>query len=225
TDSLGADDDVKRFRNIIKRELALQSPADSILFRDMLFSGRAMGGTDRLGSALSANTGNVVIIASEYAPVISETIVNIHGLSKRFDIKLFGYPLLRELENLEPRYFFDLDMLLYSTFWIDYAKPNVKQFNADYRTTFFTQPSEISFAWQGYDIAYYFISGLALHGNDFLKYPSVHRPELLHTDFMFVRKNNTDGFENHKLFPIRHTKDFNIVLEDDLIHKNSVKAE
>ena len=215
-DSLGVDEDVKRFRNTIIRELSTRMSFDEINFKEALFLSRSMSGrSNRIDNMLSNQTGNVVIIASEFAPVISETIMDVHGLSKRFDVKVFGYPLLREIENLEPRYFFDLDMFLYSTFWIDYTKPNVKQFNADFRTIFFTQPSEISFAWQGYDIAYYFISGLALHGKDFLQNPSIHRPELLHTDFYFVRKNRIDGFENQKLFPIRYTKDFNMILDDD----------
>ena len=216
-DSLGVDEDVRRFRNAIMQELSARKPF--VPFREMLFLSRSQLGNNpnRLANALSNKTGNVVIIASEYAPVISETIMDIHGLLRRFDVKVFGYPLLRELENLEPRYFFDLDMLLYSTYWIDYDKPNVRQFNANFRTTFFTQPSEISFAWQGYDIAYYFISGLALYGKDFIRQPSMHRLELLHTDFYFLRKSNQDGFENQKLFPIRYTKNFDVVLEDSEI--------
>ena len=215
-DSTGIDEDVKRFKNLIIKEMSTRMPFESIRFKEMLFLSRSMLGNDsinRLSHTLSSQMKNVVIIASEAAPVISETIMNIHGLSRRYDIKVLGYPLLRELENLEPRYFFDLDMFLYSTSWIDYSKPNVKQFNADFRKTFFTQPSEISFAWQGYDIAYYFISGLSIHGRDFLRNPSIHRPELLHTDFIFTNKSNRDGFENQKLFPIRYTKDFNVILE------------
>ena len=214
-DSMRVDEDVQKFKNMIMRELSTSSPSEEVRFREKLFLSRSMLGNDRLDNMLSNQTGNVVIIASEQAPVISETITDVQGLSKRFDVKVFGYPLLRELETLDPRYFFDLDMLLYSTSWIDYTKPNVRQFNADYRTTFFTQPSEISFAWQGYDIAYYFMSGLALYGKDFIKNPSMHRPELLHTDFNFVRKSARDGFENQKLFLIRYTKDFNVVLADD----------
>jgi len=215
TDSLRVDEDVRQFRDIMMRELSTRMPSNQIRFRDMLFLSRSrLGNNNSLDNMLDNQTGNVVIIASEHAPVISETIMNVHGLSRRFDVKVFGYPLLRELENLEPRIFFDLDMFLYSTSWIDYTQPNVRKFNADFRTKFFTQPSEISFAWQGYDIAYYFISGLALYGKDFIKNPSVHRPELLHTDYHFVRRSAQDGFENQKLFPIRYTKDFDVILEE-----------
>jgi LysM repeat protein len=217
-DSLGVDEDVKRFRSMIITELSSWIPYDEIKFRELLFFSRSKFDNDsinRLDHALSDQTENVVIIASEDPPVISEAIMDVHGLLKKHNVKVFGYPILREIENLEPRYFFDLDMLLYSPFWIDYTHNDIRQFNADFRNKFMTEPSEISFAWQGYDIAYYFLSGLALHGREFLKDPAMHRPDLLHTDFDFVRKSAEDGFENQKLYLIHFTKEFEVTLEEE----------
>ncbi|MBK9391084.1 MAG: LysM peptidoglycan-binding domain-containing protein [Bacteroidetes bacterium] len=217
-DSLDADEDVKRFRSMIITELSAWMPFEEIKFRELLFFSRSKFDNDsinRLGHALSNQAENVVIIASEDPPVISETIMDVHGLLKKNNVKVFGYPILREIDNLEPRYFFDLDMLLYSTFWIDYEQNDVKQFNSDFRNKFMTEPSEKSFAWQGYDIAYYFLSGLALNGKDFIKDPSIHRPDLLHTDFDFVSKSSQDGFENQKLYLIHFTKEFDVTLAEE----------
>jgi hypothetical protein len=186
--------------------------------RELLFFSRSMFDNDsinRLGHSLSSQSENIIIIASEDAPVISETIMDVHGLSKRYNVKVFGYPVMRDIENLEPHYFFDLDMLLYSPFWIDYTQKDVKQFNSDFRMKFMTQPSEISFAWQGYDIAYYFLSGLALHGKEFIKSPWMHKPDLLHTEYDFVNKSSQDGFENQKLYLIHFTKDYEVTLADE----------
>ena len=218
SDSLGVDEDVKRFRSMIITELTAWMPFDEIKFRELLFFSRSKFDNDsinRLGHALSSQSENVVIIASEDPSVISETIMDVHSLLKKHNAKVFGYPVLREIENLEPRYFFDLDMMLYSPFWIDYNRNDVKQFNADFRMKFMTEPSEISFAWQGYDIAYYFLSGLALHGKEFIKNPSMHRPDLLHTDFDFVSKSSQDGFENQKLFLIHFTRKYDVTLVEE----------
>jgi LysM repeat protein len=221
SDSLGVDEDVKRFKSMIITELSSWMPFEEIKFRELLFFSRSKFDNDsinRLSHALSNQTENVVIIASEDPPVISETIMDVHGLLKKHNVKVFGYPILREIENLEPRYFFDLDMLLYTPFWIDYNRNDIKQFNADFRNKFMTEPSEISFAWQGYDIAYYFMSGLALHGREFLIDPGIHRPDLLHTDFDFVRKSDQDGFENHKLYLIHFTREFDVTLVEEKKH-------
>ena len=99
---------------------------------------------------------NIVVIASEEAPVISETMIDVHSLSRKFDIKVFGYPILRDLDNLDPKYFFDLELMIYSPYWIDYSRSDVMQFNSDFRQKFLTEPTEKSYAWQGYDISLLF---------------------------------------------------------------------
>ena len=214
-DSTGTDDDVKRFKNQIFTELSYHLPFEDIKFKEFLFYSRSMFDNDsinRLSHTLSERSKNIVIIASEEAPVISETITGIHDLSRKFDVKVFGYPAMRELDNLDPKYYFDLDIIMYTPYWINYSNKNVQQFNTTFRHKFLTEPSEKSYAWQGYDIAYYFLSGLAIHGKKFLANPEIHNPILLQSQYDFVRKEQNDGFENQKLYLIRYTKDYEVKL-------------
>jgi LysM repeat protein len=216
TDTAGVDPDVKYFKERILSELSNRIPYSEIRFKEFLFFVRSAFDNDsinRLGHALSDVTGNVVIIASEEDPVISESLMDIHALLKNYDIKVFGYPAMRGLDNLDPKYLFDLDILMYSPYWIDYNKRDVRNFNSDFRHKFLTEPAELSYAWLGYDIAYYFLSGLAIHGKEFISHPEVHNPDLLHTEFDFRRKTVNGGFENQKLYLIRYTKDYEILLE------------
>lgn len=217
-DSLGTDPEVRRFKNSIFRELKNKLPYEDIRFKEITFYSRSMFGNDsinRLSHALSANTNNIIIIASEDPPVISETIQDIHGLSKKFNVNVFGYPVLRELDNLDPKYLFDLNMMIYSSNWIDYSKDDVLQFNSDFRDKFLTEPAEKSYAWLGYDLLYYFLSGLAVHGNNFILNPQIHFPDLLQTEYNFVRMATGDGFENQKLFLIRYTKEYDVKLVEE----------
>ncbi|MCX6325972.1 MAG: LysM peptidoglycan-binding domain-containing protein [Bacteroidia bacterium] len=218
SDTLGIDEDVKRFKNLIFTELSYKLPYEEIKFKEFIFYSRSMFDNDsinRLSHALSEQSKNIVIIASEEAPVISETIMDVHGLSKKFDIKVFGYPAMRDIDNLDPKYFFDLDIMVYSPYWIDYTKNDVKQFYSDFRQKYLTEPSEKSYAWQGYDISYYFLSGIAMHGKDFIAHPEIHYPDLLQTEYYFMRKEAGNGFENQKLFLIRYTKDYEVKLVEE----------
>jgi len=215
SDSAGVDQDVKNFKDKIFAELSNRIPYEEIRFKEFMFYNRSAFDNDsvnRLSHALSKDMENTIIIASEEAPVISETLQEIHGLSKRFPVRVFGYPSLRMLDNLEPKYLFELDILVYSPYWIDYSRKDVREFNADYRHKFVTEPPEMSYAWLGYDIAYYFLTGLAIHGNDFIVHPEIHNPDLLHTQFDFQRKTMNDGFENQKLYPVKFSKDYEVVL-------------
>jgi LysM repeat protein len=218
TDSTGNDADVRRFKNMIFSELNFKIQYDDIKFKEFSFYSRSMFDNDsinRLSHALSDQSENIIIIASEEPPVISETLDNIYALSKKFKVKVFGYPVIRDLDNLDQKELFDMDMLIYSPYWIDYSRKDIRRFNSVYRTKFLTEPTEMSYAWQGYDIAYYFISGLALHGKEFVTHPEMHNPDLLQTEYEFVKKWPGDGFENQKLFPVRFTRDYEVKLVDE----------
>jgi LysM repeat protein len=217
-DSLGVDEDVKRFKNLIFTELSYKLPYEDIKFKEFIFYSRSMFNNDsinRLSHALSEQSDNIVIIASEEAPVISEVIDIVSGLSRKFNTKLFGYPVIRDLDRLDQKELFDMDIMVYSPYWIDYSKKNVKQFNSNFMQKFHTQPLEKSYAWQGYDIAFNFISGLAMHGKSFIRHPEIHYPDLLQSEYDFKQKNAGDGFENQKLFMVRYTKDYQVLLEDE----------
>jgi len=138
--------------------------------------------------------------------------MDVHALVRKYNMKVFGYPYMRSLDNLDPKYFFDLGLMIYSPNWVDYSKDDVIKFNSAFMTRYSTHPSEMSYAWQGYDITYYFLSGLAMHGREFILRPEIHNPDLLHTEFDFRRKSVTDGFENQKLFLIRYTNSYEIEL-------------
>jgi len=208
-------DTIGKFRNKIINELSTQMPFEEIRLKDMVFYSRSVFGNDsinRLAHALSEESRNVIIIASENAPVMSESLTNIHALSRKYDLYVFGYPGMRYLDNLDHKICFDLGLMVYSPYWVDYSRRNVKAFRSDFRAKFHTEPPEDSYAWQGYDILYYFISGLAMNGKEFLTHPEIHNPELLHTEFDFRRDSFNDGFENKKLFLIRYSNDYELEL-------------
>ncbi len=218
SDSTGTDEEVKRFKNKIFTELTYKLPYEDIKFKELLFYSRSTFDNDsinRLSHALSDQSKNLVVVASEEAPVINETIDDVYGLSRKFDVKVIGYPIIRDLDNIEQKELFDMDMLVFSPYWIDYSKENVKHFNEVFRNKFLTEPSEKSYSWQGYDIVYYFLSGLALHGKEFVKHPEMHNPELLQTEYNFVRKDASEGFENRKLYTVRYTKDYEVTLIEE----------
>jgi len=221
-DNSFSDTSVINFRNLLLQQLRSGDEYDHIKFKELLFISRSSLPADsinRLEQALSPRDDNVVIIASEDYPVLSETIMDLHTLSKRYNIRLIGYPAVRELFNLDPKLYFDLGIELYTNYWIDYSQADVRSFLMSYRKKFLTEPEEGTYAWSGYDIMYYFLSGLALHGGKFINRPSIHNPDLLQTRFLFRRENRNDGFENKYLYLVKYTSSMDLVLIDDNLQK------
>jgi LysM repeat protein len=217
SDSTHTNTDIDLFKNKIFRELTAKIPYEDLKFKEFVFYSRSNLDEDsinRLEHALSDQTKNFVIIASEDPPMISECVANLKTLAKKFDIQVMGYPAMRELDNEDWKDFFDLGIELFTPFWIDYNFRDIKNFNRSFRKKFLTEPIESSYAWEGYDLTYYFLSGLAIHGKTFISNPDTHNPDLLITSYQFRRKAEGSGFENQKLYLIKFTNEMDLKLLD-----------
>jgi LysM repeat protein/ABC-type branched-subunit amino acid transport system substrate-binding protein len=218
SDSTHTNPEIDSFKNKIFKVLTTKIPFEEIKFKEFIFYSRSNQEGDsinRLEHALSDQVRNFVIIASEDPPMMSECIANLKTLSKKFDIEIMGYPAVRGLDNEDWKDYFDLGIELYTPFWIDYNMQDVKNFNASFRKKFLTEPNESSFAWEGYDLTYYFLSGLANYGKKFISNPDIHNPDLLQTSFRFRRIEEGSGFENQKLYLIKYANDLEIKLLDE----------
>ncbi|MBP8959982.1 MAG: LysM peptidoglycan-binding domain-containing protein [Bacteroidales bacterium] len=216
--SIEANTQTNSLKNLLLSEINSDQGADKIMFKELLFISRSAlpaDSTDRLEQSLSSDRENIVIIDSEDHSVLSETIMTLHPLINKYNIHLIGYPAMRELVNLDPKLYFDLGIELYSNYWIDYSQEDVKRFLKVFRNKFLTEPQEVNYAWIGYDIMYYFVSGYAIHGKKFFSRPHIHNPDLLETKFEFRQKSSNDGFENQHLYLIKYTDTMDIILPED----------
>ncbi len=195
------------FKDKIYRRLRLKVPFSDINLREVYFTSRsAYNDTiNIIDHAMTKDKPNLIIMASDDEAVMSEVIGNVHNLLRKYDIKLIGYPDIRWLDNLDPMYFYELGIMLFTPNWVDYKQDDIKRFLEKYREFFKMEPPVRSYAWQSYDIMYYFISGLAIHGSDFMYRPSMHKPDLLQVDFSFERTGLMNGYENNRLYLIRYT--------------------
>ncbi|MCA1756954.1 MAG: LysM peptidoglycan-binding domain-containing protein [Bacteroidales bacterium] len=205
------------FRRKIVRELRYRVPADDIRMKEIFFMSRSVI-SDKINiidHAMRRDQTNLIVLASDNEAVMSEVLGNVHSLSKRYKIKVIGYPEMRWLSNLDPSYFYDLGIAHHTPGWVDYNRPGIKEFIGRYRELFKTEPHLMSYAWQGYDIAFYFISGVALNGSDFKYRPSLHHPGLLQVDYDFRRNGLFDGYENNSLYLIRYNPDLTVRVISD----------
>ena len=80
----------------------------------------------------------------------------------------------------------------------------------------------VSFAWRGFDIAYYFIGGIASYCREFMKDPGIFNPALLCLDPDFRRDRTNDGYENRGMFILHYKKDMTIEVTSPLPEENNV---
>lgn len=128
--------------------------------------------------------------SNEYALDLTRRL---YELRNDYPMTLVGLPDWNAIEGLETEYLVTLRTHLAAPAFIDYSDSAVVRFVRAYQALYFTDPSPQAF--QGYDIATYFLTALQQYGTGFGRCLSEmhHMPMQAGFDFMHEKG---DGYEN-----------------------------
>jgi LysM repeat protein len=187
--------------NYISRDTSLSDIRfKEVAYRDSMFY---------LQQALNKNEENIVIVPSQKEAFVSDVITNLNTLTKKdYNIRVFGYQQWEDFVNVNPEYFYNLGVNIFTPFHVNYKKPIVKKTVKEYRKQFKTEPTE--YVFHGFDIGYYFINALYRYGNNFKNCLHNYHPDLCHSNFLFYREQSTLGIENISIYVLEYKSDFTI---------------
>ncbi|MCI2082867.1 MAG: LysM peptidoglycan-binding domain-containing protein [Bacteroidales bacterium] len=151
-----------------------------------------------------------VIVASENEAFVLDCLRNLN-LSIDFGgyaLEVWGQPKWRNFETLDPTYCHKVNLHLSLPYFVDYSNSKVKSFVSRYRDLYGTEPSPFSF--QGYDIAYYFISALNTMGKNLENYVEYYPMTLLQSKMKFHRSGRHGGFINTATKEVEYKSDYRI---------------
>lgn len=136
---------------------------------------------------------NLVIVLSNNEIFVPEVLTRLNDLKDTFDISVVGMPEWEMLDNLEVDYLLDLDVHFFTDHYIDPADPGVEAFVGSFREKYLTQPDQ--YAFEGYDIATYFLEAMMRFGPDCEKCLPYYRKDLIKSG-MHIRAAFPAGYEN-----------------------------
>jgi len=141
----------------------------------------------------SKDKENLMIVFSEDKSYVLDLITKLNEWRNEYKVTLIGLPRWDKLEDIEVDYLVNLKTHIIAPYFIDYGEPQVKKFVATYQDQYKTDPGALAF--QGFDVAYYFITALERYGKTFERcLPDLHMTTL-ENDFEFsATKGN--GFVN-----------------------------
>lgn len=191
--------------------LAEVTDTGSVKIHEVLFKAKGIKG---IKEVMSESDTNIAIIPSFYQPFVSDVISRLNIMLRNKKIILFGLPRWNTFENVELIHLFNLQMITFSSYYIDYNDSGTKNFIRKYRDMYIMEPSEFSF--KGYDVMLFFLTALKEYGKEFGQcLPSV-EATLLHSDFNFRKVNETGGYENTTIYNFRYDKEeFDIIRIDN----------
>ena len=211
-DSLKTDVNEK-YKSFIEQRINQCEGAESIHFKELKYTpgGFAAEVKEKLNQSMTDQKENVFIIPSENEAFVSDFLSHLFALTTYYNykVKVYGFPRWQKFKNIPIEYFYKLNVHVFTPFFVDYNKRDVKLFVDDYRHFYRSEPSQYSF--QGYDIGLYFLKALKKYGLDFKYCLRNHDVDLLQSNYKFIQQSSVDGFDNKSVFLINYTQDFDIV--------------
>ena len=161
-----------------------------------------------LKELMTQSAANRVLIISESEAFVNDVVRNLNMMiHQKYDIVLYGASKIRSFETIEVENFHKTNLHVSLTYYIDYDDQRVKNFLLKYRALFNAEPTQ--FAFQGYDIASYFIEMCSRYGKNWPYRMSEEEKSMLQSTFRCL-KDGEGGYINHGVRRIIYEKDWTI---------------
>jgi hypothetical protein len=154
---------------------------------------RSMVGYGAAFEFLSKEKMNVLIVFSKNKVFTLELFTKLNEFRNDYKLTVCGLPRWDKMEGLEPEYLVNLNTHLMTPSFIDYEDAETNKFVFQFQEKYKTDPDLLAF--QGFDVACYFLSALRLYGKAMDHCLPGFRMKSLQTDFQFSPSNG-DGYEN-----------------------------
>ncbi len=168
-------------------------------------------GAAGLKALLSKDEENVFIIPSETEAHISVAVTTLNSLAEHYPVTLVGLSNFQRYKSVQTEYFHRIKLNYLSPYSVDYTAPVVNQFIRKFRRNFYAEPNQFSF--QGYDVAFYFMTALFRYGNDFRGCLEGMNVSLTQSELSFGPVGSGAGYMNRGLFMMQYEPDYSVSMK------------
>jgi len=181
---------------LIELEYLNRQPEDSLFFSNLVKEVLYVeDSTTGLKMNLSEARHNIVIALSDDIVQSKELLSQLNKLSLERDITLFGLPDWSDYSDLETSHLMNLEFHGFTSRAVNFSDDRIKSWIQNYRDLYNTEPSVSNYAFDGFDIGWYFLNALYNYGKNFgscLQYLSV---PLIQTNYQF-ESDHMNGYQN-----------------------------
>lgn len=158
-----------------------------------------------LTDVMAEGKANVVIVLTEDKVFLSDLISKLSSMHSK-QIAVIGPSRLMQIPTLEMSYLNNLRLTMTDPSYINYTDQGTSDFIKRYRQRYGNEPSQ--FAFQGYDVGFYFLNKLWKSG-PYLLQTIGEEQQLLNTGFR-ITKSEKGGYEN-QFMHVLGIRDFTLV--------------
>ena len=161
------------------------------------------------GSLMLKDGENVFLIPSESEAQVSVSVTDLNMLSRNYPVTVVGSPNFTRFSSIQTEYLHNEKLTLVSPYFVDYKSYEVNNFIRKFRGEYENEPNQYSF--QGYDVAFYFLSALFQYGNNFVNCLPTMNVSLTQLRPVFEKVSANGGYVNRGVTAIQYSPDFEIV--------------
>lgn len=144
---------------------------------------------------LSKVRNNVVVALGDNIVYVKDVTSQLNKLNLDHDITLIGMPEWIDYNEIETQQKLNLKLHCFTSYLIDYSDPDVQLWITNYREKYNSEPTIDNYAFDGFDLGWYFLNALYQAGPEFSKCIKFLDVDLIHTHYDFENDEN-NGYQN-----------------------------
>jgi LysM repeat protein len=209
-------DENQRFKELLTMQASNVYGIDSMKFTEIILDEAVK---KNLNHYLQKDTDNLVIVLSTYEPDVINVLSHLHFKMRDFPIQVFGLPQWQRFDNVRVEVMHELQVTLYSPFYINYSDPLVKNFVRTCRNKLKYEPFKttakgtgINYTFLGYDLGIYFLEALNNYHSNLCDCIPYKKSQLLLSRYNYTRDQSTGSLINKHISIIQYNKEYEVKL-------------
>jgi LysM repeat protein len=204
------------FGKALKEQAAKYYGIDSLIYTEISIDDAIKS---KINKSLKRDKDNIVIVLSTYEPDVINVLAHLHFMLRDYKIEAFGLPQWQRFDNIRVDVLHELQVTLYSPFYIDYSNPHVKSFVKKCRNALKFEPFKttakgtgINYAYLGYDIGFYFIDALYYYQKNICDCIEYKKEKLLLSNYNYSKSGGAGNYVNKNISILRYNREFDLEL-------------
>lgn len=203
---------IDKFRKDLFSHFSKDSTMNEAVYKEVLYNDTI---NNNLEQSLAPNRKNVVIVVSNDEAYVSDVLTNLNTDLKHYNITVIGLPSWQNFQKIKMEYFHDLEVTLYTPFYVDYSDTLTKKIIRKFRKLYRYEPYRKTsrgyiYGFLGYDVAWYFMRAVELYGSSCTNCIGNFHPHMLLSKYNYTTSDYDYGHENTSISFIQYQKNFKI---------------
>ncbi len=203
---------IQFLKNELFRRISEKADLEDLVFKEVIINDSVY--VD-MGQVLNAEQENLVIVPSDNEAYVSNVVSPLYYKLPEYDIQVSGMPQWNRFRNIDLIYFHNLNISYFTSFYVDYQKPEMLRFIDSFYRIYRTEPYRIlprgyNLGVYGYDIMFTFVKGLEEYGENLIYFGEDIQNDPILGPYKFKRISDYGGHVNSYITVVKFDPRLNI---------------